>query len=59
MMNEPKVLLVDEPFSNLDKKTKALTRDFFYNTISNLNCATLIVTHDMEDIYSYDKIIKL
>ena len=59
MMNEPKVLLVDEPFSNLDKKTKALTRDFFYNTISNLNCATLIVTHDLEDIYSHDKIIKL
>ncbi len=59
MINEPKVLLVDEPFSNLDKNTKNITRDFFYKNISAMNCATLIVSHDMEDIYSHDKVIKL
>ena len=59
MINKPRVLLVDEPFSNLDKNTKNETRDFFYENISIMNCATLIVSHDLDDIYSYDKIIKL
>ncbi len=59
MINEPKVLLVDEPFSNLDKETKTLTRDIFYKKIESLKCATLIVTHDEENIYREDKIIRL
>ena len=59
MINEPKVLLVDEPFGNLDKNTKILTRNIFYKTIESLKCATLIVTHDVEDIYKDDKIIEL
>ena len=59
IINKPNVLLVDEPFNNLDKKTKNITKDFFYKNISEMNCATLIVSHNLEDIYSNDKIIKL
>jgi|TARA_B110000444_G_scaffold34837_1_gene30194 putative thiamine transport system ATP-binding protein len=59
IINKPNVLLVDEPFNNLDKKTKNITKDFFYKNISEMNCATLIVSHNLEDIYSSDKVIEL
>jgi len=59
IINKPSVLLVDEPFNNLDKKTKNITKEFFYKNISEMNCATLIVSHNLEDIYSNDKVIQL
>jgi putative thiamine transport system ATP-binding protein len=59
IINKPSILLVDEPFSNLDAKTKNMTREFFFKNISEMKCATLIVSHDLDDIYNYDKVIKL
>ena len=59
IINKPSILLVDEPFSNLDAKTKNMTREFFFTNISEMKCATLIVSHDLDDIYNYDKVIKL
>jgi len=59
IINKPSILLVDEPFSNLDARTKNMTREFFFKNISEMKCATLIVSHDLDDIYNYDKVIKL
>ena len=42
---EPKVLLLDEPLSALDLRTRQLVRAELRQLLSNLTCATLYVTH--------------
>lgn len=54
---EPKVLLLDEPFSNLDAKLRENMREFTVNLQKKLNITTILVTHDKEEaLMSSDKI---
>lgn len=46
---EPKVLLLDEPFSSLDINLRQSMREFVCNIQSKLNITTILVTHDKED----------
>ncbi len=46
---EPKVLLLDEPFSNLDTKLRQSMREFTLDIHKKLNITTLLVTHDQEE----------
>jgi iron(III) transport system ATP-binding protein len=46
---EPTLLLLDEPFSNLDSTLKIRLRNEILTIIHTLNITTLIVTHDKED----------
>lgn len=46
---EPKLLLLDEPFSALDPYLRRQTRDEVINFIRHLGVTTLIVTHDPEE----------
>jgi ABC-type Fe3+/spermidine/putrescine transport system ATPase subunit len=46
---EPKVLLLDEPFSNLDTNLRESTRDFVINLQKELKITTMLVTHDQEE----------
>ena len=46
---EPKVLLLDEPFSNLDTKLRESMRDFILEIQRKLNITTILVTHDKEE----------
>ncbi|MCK1469926.1 ABC transporter ATP-binding protein [Bradyrhizobium sp. CW10] len=46
---QPKVLLLDEPFSNLDAQLRARLREDLRNLIRNLEMTTLFVTHDQEE----------
>ena len=45
----PKVMLLDEPFSNLDWRLRAQLRDVVLHVLKNSIAATLIVTHDPEE----------
>jgi iron(III) transport system ATP-binding protein len=47
---EPKVLLLDEPFSNLDAPLKASLRDGLTKVIRRTGVPTLLVVHDVEDV---------
>ena len=47
---EPSVLLLDEPFSNLDAPLKASLRDGLTKVIRRTGVPTLLVVHDMEDV---------
>ncbi len=45
----PKVLLLDEPFSNLDQRLKEEMRSFIVEIQKKLKITTILVTHDKED----------
>lgn len=46
---QPKVLLLDEPFSNLDAQLRVRLRDDLHSLIRNLEMTTLFVTHDQDE----------
>jgi ABC-type Fe3+/spermidine/putrescine transport system ATPase subunit len=45
----PRLLLLDEPFSNLDARLRLTMRDELLGLLRGLNIATLMVTHDQEE----------
>jgi iron(III) transport system ATP-binding protein len=45
----PRLLLLDEPFSNLDEMVKAEIREEIYTLLHNLGIATISVVHDSRD----------
>ena len=48
---EPNVLLLDEPFSNLDANLKDAMRDFVLTLQRALKITTILVTHDKEEAF--------
>ena len=46
---KPQVLLLDEPFSNLDRKLREEMRDFTFEIQRKLNITTILVTHDKDE----------
>jgi iron(III) transport system ATP-binding protein len=49
MVNEPKVLLFDEPLSNLDAKLRIKMRIFIRKIQQEANITSIYVTHDQEE----------
>ncbi len=49
LLAEPQALLLDEPFSKLDRQLKQNVREFVFQQISNLAIPALLVTHDIDD----------
>lgn len=45
----PKVLLLDEPFSNLDQRLRESMREFVLEIQKKLKITTILVTHDKEE----------
>lgn len=45
----PELLLLDEPFSNLDELLKDRVRDELFDLLGHLDITTLFVTHDTRD----------
>jgi ABC-type Fe3+/spermidine/putrescine transport system ATPase subunit len=46
LITQPKVLLLDEPFSALDAELRQSLRDEFKQHLTNMGISTLMVTHD-------------
>ena len=54
----PKILLLDEPFSNLDAKLKISMREELKELRKNLKISMIFVTHDQEEALSIsDKVV--
>ncbi|SMC68496.1 putative spermidine/putrescine transport system ATP-binding protein [Desulfocicer vacuolatum DSM 3385] len=51
MVIAPSVLLLDEPFANLDKNLKAETASFIHNTQKKFGTTTIAVMHDQEEAF--------
>ena len=49
---EPMVLLLDEPFANLDKNLKGETAEFIRRTQRSFGITTVMVTHDQEEAFA-------
>ena len=49
LVNEPSIMLMDEPFSALDVQTRALMQDELLRLWSGTGAAVVFVTHDLEE----------
>jgi ABC-type sugar transport system ATPase subunit len=52
LVKEPSVLLLDEPFSNLDARIRIVAREFVKKVQKKLGITTILVTHDQADAFS-------
>ena len=58
MINEPKVMILDEPFRGLDAMTKRLMQEYFANLFNEFRRTTFFVTTDIDEaIYLADRIL--
>ncbi|VEU60807.1 multiple sugar ABC transporter ATP-binding protein [Mycoplasmopsis bovigenitalium] len=57
IVKKPKILLMDEPLSNLDAKLRINTRQWIRETQQSLGITTVFVTHDQEEAMSISDII--
>lgn len=57
---EPKILLLDEPFSSLDYQTRLMVSDDIYHMIKTEKLTAILVTHDISEAISMaDRIVVL
>lgn len=49
IIRKPDLLLLDEPFSNLDNATKKFVKDIVFEIIKFSNITTIIVSHDFQE----------
>ncbi|NGZ67945.1 ATP-binding cassette domain-containing protein [Vibrio aestuarianus subsp. cardii] len=50
LLAKPKVALLDEPFSKLDKDLRIQFRDWVFEQLKQANIPALMVTHDKQDV---------
>ena len=49
LANQPKILLMDEPFGALDVQTKESMQEFLLELWQNTKTTILMITHDVEE----------
>jgi osmoprotectant transport system ATP-binding protein len=60
LANEPKVMLMDEPFGALDPLTRAEMQTMLRQLLQRTEVTTLIVTHDLDEaLYLADRVVLL
>ena len=59
LINEPAVILADEPSGNLDSKNKTELHRLFFNLREQYNQTVIIVTHDLDLAGMSDRMIRL
>ena len=55
----PKLLLMDEPFSSLDETLKIILRTEIANILTEMNISSIVVSHDIKDIVAFSNNIAL
>lgn len=58
-MKEPKLLLLDEPLSNVDAKLRLELREEIRTIQQKLGITTILVTHDQDEAMSMSDFIML
>lgn len=60
LMNDPEILLMDEPFASVDAQTRMLLQEQLIDIHQKTNKTTIFVTHNVEEaIFLSDRIIVL
>ncbi|SFE00559.1 ABC-type sugar transport system, ATPase component [Chitinophaga sp. CF118] len=58
LITSPKLLLLDEPFSNLDAIHKGILKSIIYDLGEKLEITCMLISHDAQDILSWaDKVL--
>ncbi|OXX73228.1 ABC transporter ATP-binding protein [Vibrio sp. V19_P1S1T109] len=57
LLTQPKLALLDEPFSKLDKALRIQFRDWVFNQLVAEGIPTLMVTHDKDDVPPNSRIL--
>lgn len=59
LINEPKIIMCDEPTGNLDSKNTSIVMDIFRQISTELQQTIVAVTHDTDFANSSDRIIEM
>jgi NitT/TauT family transport system ATP-binding protein len=60
LANQPRILLMDEPFGALDAQTRAKMQAYLMEIWQNIDITILFITHDLDEaIYLADRILVL
>jgi len=60
LANQPRILLMDEPFGALDAQTRAQMQAYLLEIWRNVDITILFITHDLEEaVYLADRILVL
>ncbi|HDR2757565.1 TPA: ATP-binding cassette domain-containing protein [Enterobacter mori] len=59
LLAEPQALLLDEPFSRLDKALRTTFRNWVFDAVRARNIPAVLVTHDEEDIPPGGEVIEI
>ena len=59
LLAEPQALLLDEPFSRLDKALRATFRAWVFDAVRARNIPAVLVTHDEDDIPPGGELIEI
>ncbi|TBL93312.1 ATP-binding cassette domain-containing protein [Hafnia alvei] len=59
LLSRPRAVALDEPFSKLDKSLRQQFRQWVFGELQQANIATLLVTHDEDDVPPNGQIIML
>ncbi|MGW5481833.1 ABC transporter ATP-binding protein [Streptomyces sp. NPDC004008] len=59
LMNEPALLLADEPTGALDSATRDTVAELLFSVPKRWNCALVVVTHDVEVARRADRLLEL
>ena len=59
MINDPLIIMCDEPTGNLDSKNARIVFDIFQDLTQNYNKTLLVVTHDLDFADKTERIIEL
>ncbi len=59
LINNPKIIMGDEPTGNLDSKNSEIVFDVLRKLSSEFNMSILVVTHDMDFAEKTDRIIEM
>ena len=60
LANQPRILLMDEPFGALDAQTRCAMQGYLLQIWQNVDITILFITHDLDEaIYLADRIVVL
>jgi putative thiamine transport system ATP-binding protein len=59
LLAKPSAILLDEPFSKLDKTLRGQMRSYVFSHIKARNIPALLVTHDREDAPSVGRVLEI
>ncbi len=60
LANEPRILLMDEPFGALDAQTRSQMQSYLLQIWRNIDITILFITHDLDEaVYLSDRILVL